>query len=59
VATAVEESIAINARLAAVEEIRVVIIRPEEAHGLLSSTHAEDVMDFKKGPNQQYYRDVL
>src|SRR5579863_7663635 len=52
VVTAVEESIAINARLAAVEEISVVIIHPEEAHGLLSSTHTEDVLDFKKGPNR-------
>jgi hypothetical protein len=59
VVTAVEESIAINARLAAVEEIRVVIVHPEEAHGLLSSTHTEDVMDFKKGPNRRFYRDVL
>lgn len=59
VVTAVEESIAINARLAAVEEISVVIIHPEEAHGLLSSTHTEDVLDFKKGPNRRFYRDVL
>src|SRR5579863_641347 len=59
VVTAVEESIAINARLAAVEEIRIVFVHPEEAHGLLSSTHTEDVMDFRKGPNQQFYWDVL
>ena len=59
VVAAVEESIATNARLATVEEIRVVIVHPQEAHGLLSSTHSEDVMDFRKGPNQQFYRDVL
>jgi hypothetical protein len=59
VVTAVEESIAVEARLAAIAEIRVVIVHPEEAHGLLSSTHTEDVMDFKKGSNQQFYRDVL
>ena len=65
VVVAVEESIASNTRLAAVEEIRVVIVHPEEAHGLLSSTHTEDVMvfkkgmDFKKGTSQRFYRDVL
>jgi hypothetical protein len=59
VVAAVKESIATNARLATVQEIRVVIIHPEEAHGLLGSTHTEDVMDFRKGPNQQFYWDVL
>jgi hypothetical protein len=59
VVAAVQLSMATNARLAAVEEIRVVIIHPEIAHGLLSSTHTEDVLDFRKGPNQQFYWDVL
>jgi len=59
VVAAVQESIATNARLPTVEEIRVVIVHPEEAHGLSSSTHTEDVMDFRKGPNQQFYWDVL
>lgn len=59
VVTAVEESMTINARLAAVREIRVVIVHPEEAHGLLSSTHTEDVLDFKMGANRQFFRDVL
>jgi hypothetical protein len=59
VVTAVEESIAIEARLATVAEIRVVIVHPEEAHGLLSSTHTEDDMEFKKGSDQHFYRDVL
>jgi hypothetical protein len=59
VVAAVQVSMAANARLADVGEIRVVIVHPEIAHGLLSSTHAEDVMEFRKGPNQQFYWDVL
>ena len=55
----VEQSIATNAQLATVEEIQVVIVHPEEAHGLLGSTHTEDVMDFKRGPDKQFCRDVL
>jgi hypothetical protein len=59
VVAAVEGSIATNARLAAVQEVRVVIVHPELAHGLLSSAHTEDVLDYKKGPNRQFYWDVL
>jgi hypothetical protein len=59
VVAAVEESIATNARFTTVEEIRVVFVHPAEAHGLLSSTHTEDVMDFRKGPNQRFYWNVL
>lgn|SRR6185312_5987731 len=59
VLTAVEKSIAVNRRLAAVEEIRVVIVHPAEAGGLLSSTHSEDALEFKRGPDRRFYRDVL
>jgi O-acetyl-ADP-ribose deacetylase (regulator of RNase III) len=59
VVSAAEDSIATNARLTAVNEIRVVIVHPEAVQGLLRSTHTEDVMEFRKGPNQHFYRDVL
>jgi hypothetical protein len=59
VVIAVEESMTTNARLTNVDEIRVVIVHPEEGQGLLGSTHTEDVMEFRKGPNQRFFREVL
>lgn len=59
VVAAVQLSMSTNTRLAAVVEIRLAIVHPEMAHGLLSSTHTEDVLDFKKGASQQFYWDVL
>jgi hypothetical protein len=59
VVNAVEESMATNARLTNLDEIRVVMVHPEEGHGLLGSTHTEDVMEFRKGPNQRFFREVL
>jgi hypothetical protein len=59
VVAAVEKSIAIEPRMATIAEIRVVIVHPEEGHGLLSSTHTEEAMEFKKGSNQQFHREVL
>ena len=59
VVSAAEVSIAANARLTTINEMRVVIVHPEEGHGLLRSTHTEDVMEFRKGPTQHFYRDVL
>jgi hypothetical protein len=57
VVTAVEESISMNARLTKLDEIRVVMVHPEEGHGLFGSTHTEDVMEFRKGPNQRFFRE--
>lgn len=59
VVVAVERSIATNPRLATSREVSVVTVHPEEAHGLLGSTHTEDVMGFTQGPNLKFYRDVL
>lgn len=59
VLTAVERTIADNSRLSAVEEVRIVIVHPAAAQGLLGSTHTEDVLEFKRGPDRQFYRDVL
>ena len=59
VVNAVEESMVTNARLTNLDEIRVVMVHPEEGHGLLGSTHTEDVMEFRKGPNQEFFREVL
>ncbi len=59
VVAAVERSIASEPRMATVAEIRVVIVHPEEGHGLLSSTHTEEAMEFTKGSNQRFHRDVL
>lgn len=55
----VEKSIAQDPLLATVDEISVAIIHPEEAHGIVQSTHSEDVVEFRKGPGQKFYRDVL
>ena len=55
----VEKSIAQDPLLATVDEISVPIIHPEEAHGIVQSTHSEDVVEFRKGPGQKFYRDVL
>ena len=55
----IEKSIAQDARLASVNEISVTIVHPEAAHGLLQSTHSEDAVEFRKGPDQKFYRDVL
>ena len=59
VVKAVEESMTTNARLTNLDEILVVMVHPEEWHGLLGSTHTEDVMEFRKGPNQRFFREVL
>jgi hypothetical protein len=59
VISAAETSIATNARLTTINEMRVVIVHPEEGQGLLRGTHTEDVMEFRKGPNKHFYRDVL
>jgi hypothetical protein len=57
VVNAVEQSMTTNARLTNLDEIRVVMVHPE-GHGLLG-THTEDVMEFRKGPNQRFFREVL
>jgi hypothetical protein len=59
VVSAAEASIATNARLMTVNEMRIVIVDPEAVQGLLRSTHTEDVREFRKGPNEHFYRDVL
>lgn len=59
VVIAVEESMTANARLTNVDEIRVVMVHPEEGHGLFGSTHTEEVMEFRKRPNQRFFREVL
>lgn len=59
VVAAVQLSKATHPQLAGLQEIRVVIVHPALAHGLLISTHTEDVLEFRKGPNGQFYWDVL
>jgi hypothetical protein len=49
---AVEKSMALNARFASVEEVSVAIIHPAE--GSARGSHTEDVVDFRKGPNQRF-----
>jgi hypothetical protein len=52
----IERSIAQDPLLASVEEISVTIIHPE---GILHGTHSEDVVDFIRGPDHKFHRDVL
>lgn len=52
VVLAVEKSMALNARFASVEEVSVAIIHPAE--GSARGSHTEDVVDFRKGPNQRF-----
>lgn len=56
VVATVEQAIATDARLATVEEISVAVVHPE---GVLRNTHTEDVVNFRKGPNQRFQLDVL
>jgi hypothetical protein len=57
VAAGVERVIASDNRLRSVDAISVSIIHPERAHGLLWSSHTEDVYYFTKGPDQHFSLD--
>lgn len=52
VVAALEKSMAANARFASVVEVSVAILHAPEgsAHG----SHVEDVVDFRKGPDQRF-----
>jgi hypothetical protein len=52
VVAAAEKALASNARFASVEEVSVAIVHPAEGPG--RGSHTEDVMDFRKGPNQRF-----
>ncbi len=52
VVVAAEKVMASNARLASVQELSVAVIHPAE--GSSRGSHTEDVVDFRKGPNQRF-----
>ncbi len=52
VVAAFEQTKASNPRFASVQEVSVAVVHPSEdaSHG----SHVEDVIDFRKGPNQRF-----
>ena len=49
--TAAEGLLAANARFASVQQMSVAIVHPGTD---ASDSHTEDVVDFRKGPNQRF-----
>ena len=54
VAAAVETALASHKELAGVQVISVAIIHPASTGQTASSAHTEDVLEFRKGPNQRF-----
>jgi hypothetical protein len=49
---------ATEARFAAVQEVSVAVIHPAGAQGSPTASHTEDVVDFRRGPNQRFSKHV-
>ncbi len=55
VMTAAERSLAENARFSSVQQMSVAIVHPGAA---ASDSHTEDVVDFRRGPNQRFSKHI-
>ncbi len=53
VMTAAERSLAENARFSSVQQMSVAIVHPGAA-----DSHTEDVVDFRRGPNQRFSKHI-
>jgi uncharacterized protein with von Willebrand factor type A (vWA) domain len=55
---AAEQSMAKEARFAAVQEVSVAFIHPAGAQGSSTASHTEDVVDFRRGPSQRFSKHI-
>ena len=58
VVTATERSLAENARFSSVQEVSVAIVHPAGTEGAPADSHVEDVVDFRRGPNQHFSKHI-
>jgi hypothetical protein len=54
IVAAVEKAMASRPELAPIQEISIAIVHPEETAGAARDSHVEDVLQFRKGPNQRF-----
>ena len=54
----VEQSMAKEARFAGVQEVSVAVIHPAGAQGSSPASHTEDVVDFRRGPDQRFSKHI-
>jgi len=54
VVSAAEGVLAQQGQFASIQVISVAIIHPAQADGAAAETHTEDVLEFRKGPNQRF-----
>lgn len=54
----VEQSMAREARFAAVQEVSVAVIHPAGTQGSSTASHTEDVVDFRRGPDQRFSKHI-
>jgi hypothetical protein len=50
-----EQSLAENTRFSSVQQMSVAIVHPATA---ASDSHMEDVVDFRRGPNQRFSKHI-
>jgi len=54
IVSAAEGVLSQQGRFASIQVISVAIIHPAQADGTAAETHTEDVLEFRKGPNQRF-----
>jgi len=54
IVSAAEGYLAQHGQLASIQVISVAIVHPAQADGTVAETHTEDVLEFRKGPNQRF-----
>ena len=52
--SAAENRLTQQAQFASIQVISVAILHPEQGNGAVTETHTEDVLEFRKGPNQRF-----
>ena len=54
IVSAVESALAQQEQFTSIQVISVSIVHPAQADGTPTQTHTEDVLEFRKGPNQRF-----
>ena len=54
IVSAAEGALAQQGQFASIQVISVAIVHPAQADGTAAETHTEDVLEFRKGPNQRF-----